>query len=127
MRVRVDPEICQGHTLCALAAPDVVKWTAREIDQVVAGSVFDQFLHEIEFDPTTALAQRWWPQGREVPIVLDPAVSFGAPVIAGTGIRTSTLARLARTASVRDAAIAYEVDLAQAQAAVAFEQAIAAA
>ena len=23
MRVRVDPELCQGHTLCALAAPDV--------------------------------------------------------------------------------------------------------
>ena len=23
MRVRVDPEICQGHTLCALAAPEI--------------------------------------------------------------------------------------------------------
>ena len=23
MRVRVDPAVCQGHTLCALAAPDV--------------------------------------------------------------------------------------------------------
>ena len=23
MRVRVDPEICQGHTLCAMAAPQV--------------------------------------------------------------------------------------------------------
>lgn len=23
MHVRVDPDLCQGHTLCALAAPDV--------------------------------------------------------------------------------------------------------
>ena len=23
MRVHVDPDVCQGHTLCALAAPDV--------------------------------------------------------------------------------------------------------
>ncbi len=23
MRVRVDPDVCQGHTLCALAAPEV--------------------------------------------------------------------------------------------------------
>lgn len=23
MRVRVDPDVCQGHTLCALAAPDI--------------------------------------------------------------------------------------------------------
>ena len=23
MQVRVDPDLCQGHTLCALAAPDV--------------------------------------------------------------------------------------------------------
>lgn len=23
MQVRIDPDICQGHTLCALAAPEV--------------------------------------------------------------------------------------------------------
>jgi ferredoxin len=23
MQVRIDPEVCQGHTLCALAAPDI--------------------------------------------------------------------------------------------------------
>jgi ferredoxin len=30
MRVRVAPEICQGHTLCALAAPEV--FLLREVD-----------------------------------------------------------------------------------------------
>lgn len=108
-------------------APDVVRWTAAEIDQVIAGPVFDQFLNEIEFDAMTSLAERWWPCGRDVPVVLDPKISFGAPVIVGTGIRTSTVARLARVSTVRDAAIAYEIDVGRAQAAVAFEGALAAA
>ena len=108
-------------------APNVVRWRAAEIDQVVAGPIFDQFLREIEFDSATSLALRWWPKGREVPIVLDPAISFGAPIIVGTRLRTSTVARLARVGSVRDAAIAYEIDVAQANAAVAFEQTLVAA
>lgn len=108
-------------------APNVVRWTADQIDQVIAGPVFEQFLSEIEFDARTALAERWWPCGREVPVVLDPRVSFGAPVVAGTGVRTSTLARTAGASSVRDAALAYEIELAQAQAAVEFEAALAAA
>ena len=108
-------------------APNVVKWRTAEIDQVVAGPIFDQFLSEIEFDAATSLALRWWPKGREVPIVLDPAIRFGAPIIVGTGVRTSTIARLARAGSVRDAAIAYEIDVAQAAAAVAFEQTLVAA
>jgi ferredoxin len=29
MQVRVDPEKCQGHTLCAMAAPDVF-----ELDEI---------------------------------------------------------------------------------------------
>jgi uncharacterized protein (DUF433 family) len=108
-------------------APNVVKWTDTEIEQVIAGPVFDQFLSEIEFDPTTSLAQRWWPLGREVPIVLDPSISFGAPIIVGTGLRTATLARLAREGSVRDAALAFEVDVSQAQAAMDFERGLLAA
>jgi uncharacterized protein (DUF433 family) len=108
-------------------APNVVKWTAGDIDQVVAGPVFDQFLSEIEFDSATALASRWWPLGRNVPIILDPAISFGAPVIAGTAIRTASFIRLVRGSTTRDAAIAYEVDVVQAEAAVEFEEALAAA
>lgn len=108
-------------------APNVVEWTPGRIEQVVAGPVFDQFLAEIEFDAQTALAERWWPLGRAVPVVLDPRVSFGAPVVAGTGVRTSTVARFARHASTSEAAVAYELALAQAEAAVSFEEQLAAA
>lgn len=110
-----------------IESPNVVKWTPHEIDQVIAGKVFDHFLTEIEFDVTTSLARRWWPRGRTVPIILDPLISFGAPIIHGTGIRTASLARMARGSSAREAAVAYEVDVEQVEAAVAFERALAAA
>ena len=107
--------------------PNVVKWTAEEIDQVVAGPVFEQFLSEIEFDASNSLARRWWPLGPRVPIILDPAISFGAPVLAGTGVRTTTVARFARASSTREAAVAFEVDMEHAESAVDFEQQLAAA
>ena len=37
MRVRVDPELCQGHTLCALAAPDVFEFDDNEGHAFVSG------------------------------------------------------------------------------------------
>jgi uncharacterized protein (DUF433 family) len=109
------------------SVPDVVKWRRAEIDQVVAGAIFETFLHEIEFDPGTALAYRWWPLGRGEPIILDPKISFGAPVVEGTAVRTSTVARMAAHLSVEEAAVAYELELRQAEAAVGFEAQLVAA
>ena len=107
-------------------APDLVKWTPAEMDQIVAGPVFEQFLSEIEFDAGTSLARRWWPRGRKVPVLLDPAIGFGSPIVAGTGIHTSSIARLASASSVREAAVAFEIDIRLAEAAVAFEAELAA-
>lgn len=110
-----------------LVPPNIVKWSTREIEQLIAGGIFEQFLDEIEFDAKTALAYRWWPLGRSVPIVLDPRISFGVPVVEGTSVRTTTVARMARHASVEEAAIAYELQLRQVEAAFQFEDALAAA
>lgn len=110
-----------------LEPPNVVRWRRDDIDQVVSGAVFEQFLDEIEFDQGTALAHRWWPMGRDAPIVLDPRIRFGAPVIEGTAVRTTVVARMAAKASAEDAAIAYELQLQQAVAAVQFEAELAAA
>lgn len=38
MKVRIDPDICQGHTLCAMTAPEI--FTLREIDG--HGQVLDE-------------------------------------------------------------------------------------
>ncbi|MCC6381642.1 MAG: DUF433 domain-containing protein [Dehalococcoidia bacterium] len=36
-------------------------------------------------------AYRWWPLGRDKPIVIDPEYGFGLPVISGSGVRTETI------------------------------------
>lgn len=59
----------------------------------------EQLLHEraevLDFNEDD-LAIRWWPLGRERPVVVDPAVGFGNPTIAGTRIYTSTLVSMVR-------------------------------
>ena len=42
-----------------------------------------------EFD----LAQRWWPLGTDVPVVIDPQRNLGKPSIAGEYVPTSAIAR----------------------------------
>lgn len=107
-------------------APDVVRWKTGEIDQIVSGRVFEQFLSEIEFDETTGLTNLWWPLGKEVPVVLNPRVCFGAPTIQGRALRTSAVAMMGRL-SVDEAADAYEITPDQVEAAVGFEDMLSAA
>ncbi len=42
-----------------------------------------------EFEYEHDLATRWYVRGQEHPILIDPRISFGAPIIAGTGIPTA--------------------------------------
>lgn len=108
------------------AAPDVLEVSSRRTPfQIIAGPVFKHSLQEIEFDEHTELARRWWPQGRSVPIVLDPTVAFGAPVVVGTRVPTATLARYAETRSVEGVADAFELASDRIEAAVRFESQLA--
>ncbi|HVX88993.1 MAG TPA: hypothetical protein VG940_08710 [Gemmatimonadales bacterium] len=109
------------------SAPNVVKWRKGEIVQVVAGPIFAQFLSEIEFDSATALARRWWPCGRKYPVLLDPAIAFGAPVAEKTGIRTTTIARYCRHTNASETAEAFELPKRVVEAALHFEERLAAA
>ena len=54
-------------------------------------SVVKPYLDELDFD-VNDVANRWWPIGRTGGVVIDPRLSFGAPVVEGTGIRARTLA-----------------------------------
>ena len=45
-----------------------------------------------QFDYVHGLALRWHPRGRNVPIVVDPQIAFGAPTLENAGIATWALA-----------------------------------
>lgn len=107
--------------------PDLVELSPRELEQVIAGEVCQPFLAEVDFNPTSALAERWWPLGKDVPIVPDPAIAFGAPSVAGTAIRTSTLARMIAETDSLETAAAFQLEPAKVEAAWEFEQEIRAA
>ncbi|HEX2079761.1 MAG TPA: hypothetical protein VHG08_18745 [Longimicrobium sp.] len=49
------------------------------------------YLDQLDFD-LNDVASRWWPLGRHGGIVIDPAFSFGAPLVEEVGIRARTLA-----------------------------------
>jgi uncharacterized protein (DUF433 family) len=103
--------------------PDLLEVSSRrEPFQIVAGPILRQSFDEIEFDDRTELARRWWPGGRGVPVVLDPAIAFGAPVIPGTRVPTAIIARYAETRAIDVVADAFELPSDQVSAAVEFER-----
>jgi len=103
------------------ANSDFVELTPKKHLQLQAGDLVETFLEEVEFDQCTSLAHRWWPLGPAFPVMLDPSISFGAPVVAGTGVRTVVVAAMAGVTSTVEAAAAYTIDRKSAEAAVEFE------
>jgi uncharacterized protein (DUF433 family) len=66
---------------------------------------------------------RWWPLGRQTPIVLDPARSFGQPIVSTGGVPTAVLAdAVAAEGSIAKVARLYQVPPQSVHAAVQFEQ-----
>ena len=84
------------------------------------------YLHQLDFEE--GFARRWFPRGRSVPIVLDPEVSFGAPVVAGTGIQTATLSGMIEAGETAESvAWWYRLGIPLVDAAVHFERSLSAA
>lgn len=59
--------------------------------QAAFGSIVRPLFKHLSFD-VAGVARLWWPRGEGFPVVLDPARSFGAPIVVTRGVRTSVLA-----------------------------------
>lgn len=105
----------------------VVELSRKRYLQLQSGQLVRSSLDEIEFDPSTTVAHRWWPLSRGVPVVLDPTICFGSPTVAGTGVRTAIVSGMARAESVNSAADSYGLTTDAVNAAVTFEGLLAAA
>lgn len=107
--------------LCRQSNSDLVQLTRGVVGQVIAGGILEPFLSEIDFDEDTKLTARWWPLGKQVPVVLDPKVAFGAPVIQGTRLRTDFIADMAVHSAPAEIALIYHLDAASVEAAMTFQ------
>jgi len=73
-------------------------------------SVVGPFCHRLDFDASSELASRYFPLGRNIPVVVSPSHAFGRPVIAGTNLPTETIASLVRGGeSLDDIAADYQL------------------
>jgi uncharacterized protein (DUF433 family) len=107
--------------------PDVIELTKGKHLQIHSGVLLEGYLDEVSFSQETLLADRWWPLSKDFPVVLDPKIAFGAPVIEGTATRTDVIAGTARVMSADAAANLFQLQKRQVQAAVQFEDLLAAA
>ena len=95
--------------------------------QIAMREVLRTYLHQLDFslDDVNEIAVRWYPVGREAPIVVDPILAFGAPTIRGTGIRTDLLAEHVGSddeEAIDDVAWWFELEPWKVKAAVEFER-----
>jgi uncharacterized protein (DUF433 family) len=95
----------------------------RKRKQWLFVKVFNPLLKTLEYAGVEKEATRWWPMGKETPIVLDPARSFGQAIVSKANVPTATIyaARRARE-SEEQIADWYELTLEEVRAAIAFEE-----
>jgi uncharacterized protein (DUF433 family) len=108
------------------AESEVLEMRRGRAVQVVLGDLIPM-LEEVDFDEESSLVSIWWPLGKSEPVVLNPRIQFGAPVMAGTRVRTTVAAEMARRTSVEIAADNLGLADRQVRASVQFEQLLAAA
>jgi uncharacterized protein (DUF433 family) len=89
--------------------------------------VVQEFFQSIEYDRGHR-AVRWWPQGREHPIVCDPRFAFGYPVVSQKHVRTDVLAeRFQAGEKFEEIALDFGVEKDAVEEAVRFEMSLQAA
>jgi uncharacterized protein (DUF433 family) len=94
--------------------------------QHVFAEITTPFIKQLEYSATGGLL-RWYPMGKEQPVVLDPRLSFGAPIIRGHGVPTSALyAALQTGESENSIAEWYELPQDAVHAALEYERSLAA-
>ena len=64
--------------------------------QTAFETVLSAFCSKLDFDTVSNCASRFYPEGRESGIVVDPWHAFGKPTVNGTNITTEAIASLLR-------------------------------
>jgi uncharacterized protein (DUF433 family) len=81
----------QGDTLLGLG---------KRRGQRAWNEILGPFLEDVDY--TDAFVSRWWPLGRDKPIVVDPEYGYGLPVVADSGVRTEIILERFQAGDLRD-------------------------
>jgi len=96
--------------------------------QWVIPEIIRQLADQIDFDEPTGFARRWYPQGPNGLVVLDPKVSFGRPHIMNKGVTTLNVYDffMAESRNFRQVSRWLNLNKKEVEAAVRFEEGLAA-
>ena len=90
--------------------------------------IVKMFSDRLNFEDATkyGFARRWYPNGKEGLVVIDPEISFGRPTLMGTGIPTNNIYDLflGENKTIEPVSNWFEIPANEIQAAVQFEQAL---
>ena len=96
--------------------------------QRVFPTVIKPFLKELQFAKDAGTLESWWPLGKNRQVVLNPALSFGQPIVAIGNVPTEVLFNAVKAGqSPQEVAHWYEVPLQSVRDATRFEQSLLAA
>jgi len=60
--------------------------------QLAWPSALDDFIASVDYDERERSAYRWWPLGRDEPVIVDTLLNGGIPSTALSGVRTNAIA-----------------------------------
>jgi uncharacterized protein (DUF433 family) len=122
-RILTDGRSVFAKTMSESGEPQVLDIMKRQygLERVLAPS-----LSGVIFDNKTR-AIRWFPMPKRKSVMLDPSIAFGKPVVTQGYVRTDVLADAVKAEGSKSrAARLYEVPIGAVEAALAFEQRLAA-
>jgi uncharacterized protein (DUF433 family) len=109
-----------GPSFCAQADSTLRRAVQHGQHGVAWSPLVGEFFEQVEYDEW--LIVRWYPRGRERGVMIDPQLSFGAPVVLGTGLPTHILLERRRAGeSLADIADDFGLTVAQVNDALSFE------
>lgn len=93
-------------------------------------NIFERIGNRVDYEKVTGMeyASRWFPEGRDGMIVVDPQISFGRPTIIGRRVTTASVFELFKGENKQFDSVSQWLDIpnAQVQAAVNYEYSLAA-
>jgi len=118
-----------GRTIFATIEDEVGDEGLLELtkSQLAFSGILRPFLTQLDYGHLGATIDRWWPLGKKKPVLLDPKIAFGRPIVAESAVPTEALYRAAvANGSEAEVASWFGVSVGAVRAAIEFERKIAA-
>lgn len=85
----MDLEAIGGHIVHIMRTPGISLQALDQPKQFTIPNLVQEAIAQLEYEYD--LAARWYPAGKDIPIVVDPRVSAGLPIIKGRGITVEAI------------------------------------